>query len=257
MSVKTKTRRAQIIEIARERSVVSVDSLANILGVSAQTVRRDINRLCNDDILRRRHGGAEFPSATQNISYDLRQTQNSDAKQAIGRRAAKLVPDGSIIFISIGTTPAIVAGELRKKTNLTVVTNNLNAAMALSVEVSNRIIVPGGEMRLPDRDILGDEAVELIGRYRADFGIYGVGGIDQDGSLLDFHHSEVQVRQRVLENCRTAILVADQTKFGRSAPAIGGHISEADFVIIDQQPGAIFSALCESISDRLLLAKVH
>src|SRR5690606_18739544 len=116
-----------------------------------------------------RHGGAELLEATVNLDYGTREVQNARAKEAIARRAAALIPHGATVFISIGTTPAKVSEALRGRRNLIVITNNLNAAFALSGEPSNRIIIPGGELRLPDRDILGDNAEALFGRYRADF----------------------------------------------------------------------------------------
>ena len=254
MSLKTEARKAEIIKITRERSVASVDLLSDLLGVSAQTIRRDINQLCEQNILRRRHGGAEIYDDPLNAPYDLRETLNLDAKKRISQAAAAMVPNGSIIFISIGTTLAMVAVALQTKKNLTVVTNNLNAAMALSGESTNRIILPGGEVRLPDRDILGEVTPDLFGRYRADFGFYGVAGIDGDGGLLDFHRSEVEVRECIRQSSRSAVLVADHTKFGRAAPAIGGNIAECDMVVTDQRPNAAFADLQDALGDRLIIA---
>ena len=254
MSLKTDSRRARIVEVTRAHSVVSIDLLSDLMGVSAQTIRRDINQLCDQNILRRRHGGAEIYDDPLNAPYDLRETLNLTAKKRISQMAADQVPDGSIIFISIGTTLAMVAVALQGKKNLTVVTNNLNAAMALSGESTNRIILPGGEVRLPDRDILGDATPDLFGRYRADFGFYGVAGIDADGSLLDFHRSEVDVRKRIRASSRTAVLVADHSKFGRAAPAIGGNILESDLVITDQAPAEDFAEMGASLGERLIVA---
>ena len=168
MSLKTDSRRARIVEVTRAHSVVSIDLLSDLMGVSAQTIRRDINQLCDQNILRRRHGGAEIYDDPLNAPYDLRETLNLTAKKRISQVAAEQVPDGSIIFISIGTTLAMVAVALQGKKNLTVVTNNLNAVMALSGESTNRIILPGGEVRLRDRDSLGDATPDLFGPLLCD-----------------------------------------------------------------------------------------
>ena len=90
MSLKTDTRRAKIVEVTRERNVVSIDLLSDLLGVSAQTIRRDINQLCDQNILRRRHGGAEIYDDPLNAPYDLRETLNLTAKKRISRAAADL-----------------------------------------------------------------------------------------------------------------------------------------------------------------------
>ncbi|MEM7168587.1 MAG: DeoR/GlpR family DNA-binding transcription regulator [Pseudomonadota bacterium] len=251
MSKKAHARREKIVELTRQRNLVTVEGLSRELVVSAQTVRRDINSLCRANLLRRRHGGAELFERPLNLSYDLRTTQNAEAKRSIAQAAAELIQDGTTIFISIGTTPMMVADALKTKKQLTVITNNLNAAMALSTEQSNRLILPGGEVRLPDRDILGDEVVALFNSHRAEVGIFGVAGIDEDGSLLDFHNSEVKVREKIRENCRLSILVADASKFGRAAPVVGGNISDVDRVIIDKSPQEAFAGLISELGARV------
>jgi DeoR family glycerol-3-phosphate regulon repressor len=190
-----------------------------------------------------------------NTPFDQRAESNPIGKRNIGEAAAGLIPDGATIFMSIGSTPLSVARELRRRKGLTVITNNLSAAMALSDELSNRIILPGGEVRLPDRDILGAEVLEFFGRYRADFGIFGVAGVDEDGSLLEFHSAEVRARECIRENSKVSMLVLDRTKFGRMAPAVGENIKDMDHVILDRRPDAKFDTLLNDLGDRLLLAE--
>ena len=127
--------------------------------------------------------------------------------------------------------------------------------MVLSNEVSNRIILPGGELRLPDRDILGNEVLEFFGNYRAEFAVFGVAGIALDGGLLDFHATEVRARQKIRANAQQSILVADWSKFGRPAPALGDHLTDIDRVILDRLPGPEFEPLIGEVDDRLLLAE--
>ncbi len=255
MASKTESRRRLIVAMARARNLVTVDGLAHELQVSAQTIRRDLSGLCQANILRRRHGGAELFEGPLNQPYDQRSTTNLEAKKAIGAAAAHMVPDNATVFISIGTTPEMVARALLPKKGLTVVTNNLNAAMALSQETSNRIILPGGEIRLPDRDIIGDEALAVFENYRAEYGIFGVGGVDKDGSLLDFHSSEVRIREKIREHARVSILVVDNTKFGRAAPAAGGNMADVDHIIMDKRPDGEFSKLIEQVEGRLDLTQ--
>ncbi|MEI8610204.1 DeoR/GlpR family DNA-binding transcription regulator [Enterovibrio sp. Hal110] len=115
MKSKTKARRDQIIELTQDRGNVSVEVLTETLGVSAQTIRRDINQLCSDNLLRRRHGGVERFERQLNTPYELRAVTNSEEKHAIAKAVAEMVPDGSTVFISIGSTPAIVAEALIEK----------------------------------------------------------------------------------------------------------------------------------------------
>ena len=231
-----------------------VDDLAESLGVSSHTIRRDINTLCEESKLRRLHGGAEFIDDRANMPYGAREVLNFEAKRAIADCVDALIPDEATVFISIGTTPALIAGALVDKRALTVITNNLNAAMVLSENADNRIILPSGELRLPDRDILSENAIELFTTYRADFGIYGVGGIDPDGSLLDFHEMEVRAREQIRINSRHSILAADHTKFGRRAAAVGGALRDADHIVIDDRPGSAYAHLLAGLGSRLIVA---
>lgn len=247
-------RPAQILEAAQNHGRVMVDELADRLQVSAHTIRRDINALCQQGKLRRLHGGAEFIEGSSNLSYHTRSSLNVAAKKLIAKRAAQLIPNDTTLFFSIGTTPALVAAALAAHEGLTVITNNLNAAMALSEASGVRIILPGGTLRLPDQDILGPQALELFHGYRADFAIFGVGGVDIDGSLLDFHEDEVQIRQCQRANARASMLVVDASKFGRRAAAVGDKLSDADHIVIDHPPKEQWNDVLDPLRDRLIIA---
>ncbi len=248
-------RRHAILEAARRAGRVSVEALAAEFGVSVHTIRRDINSLCEAAKLRRRHGGAEYVDAARNLPYGARAGLNAAAKRAIARRVAAIVPEGATVFLSLGTTPAMVAAALAATPRLTVVTNNLNAANALAGREGNRIILPGGELRLPDRDFVGEEAMRLFAAYRADFGIYGVGGIDRDGTLLDFHEAEVRLREQIRRNSRKSVLVADRSKFGRPAAAVGGHLREVDLLVLDRLPEPPFRETLAALPGEVALAE--
>jgi DeoR family glycerol-3-phosphate regulon repressor len=257
MSSKKHRRREAIAALVLEQGAVSVGSLAERFDVSMQTIRRDVDELCERDMLHRVHGRIELSEEFLNTPFDQRAGTNLMGKRAIGDAAANLIPDGATLFISIGSTPLRVAQSLHRRKGLTVITNNLSAAMALSEEVSNRIILPGGEVRLPDRDILGNDVLDFFGRFRADFAIFGAAGIADDGGLLEFHTTEVRATQKICENAGQSLLVIDSSKFGRHAPALGGNIADIDRIIIDRRPGDRFAQLLTNINDRLIVAEGH
>ena len=257
MSSKKRKRRAAISELVLERGAVAVGSLAERFDVSMQTIRRDVDALCEGDMLHRRHGRIELSREFLNTPFDQRTATNTPGKQLIGEAAADLIPDDATVFISIGSTPLSVAQSLRRRKGLTVITNNLSAAMALSEEVSNRILLPGGEVRLPDRDILGNEVLDFFARFRAEYAVFGVAGIAQDGGLLDFFPTEVRARQVIRENAQQSLLVVDWLKFGRQAPALGDNIMDMDQIITDRQPGDAFKPMLTEIQNKLLVAGGH
>jgi len=255
MSSEKHRRREAISALVLEQGAVTVGSLAERFCVSMQTIRRDVDALCENDMLHRSHGRIELSQEFLNTPFDQRAGTNLRGKRAIGQAAADLIPDGATLFISIGSTPLSVAQALSRRKELTVITNNLSAAMALSEEMSNRIILPGGELRLPDRDILGNEVLDFFGRFRADFAVFGTAGIAEDGGLLEFHTTEVRATQKICDNAKHALLVVDGSKFGRSAPALGSNITRIDTVIIDRHPGAAFEPLLSRVGDRLRIAE--
>ena len=243
MASKSLRRRDLIQQVAQERGGVSVGALAEMLDVSMQTIRRDLDVLCDGETLRRVHGRIELAEDRLNTPFDQRAGTNLVGKRAIGEAVASKIPDGATLFLSIGSTALSVARSLHRRKQLTVITNNLSAAMALSEEVSNRIILPGGEIRLPDRDFVGEEVVAFFQRYRAEYAIFGTAGVDVDGRLLEFHQSEVRATEQMRRNAQTSVLAIDRSKFGRLAPAVGCNLADIDLVICDRAPAEPFPAL--------------
>jgi DeoR family glycerol-3-phosphate regulon repressor len=251
-----KDRRSDLIQqFVQERGAISVGALADMLGVSMQTIRRDLEGLCEDGTIRRTHGRIELAEGRLNTPFDQRAGTNLVGKRAIAEVAANMIPDGATLFVSIGSTALSVARALHRRRELTVITNNLSAAMALSEEVSNRIILPGGELRLPDRDFIGEDVVSFFGRYRAEYAVFGTAGIDAEGVLLEFHQAEVRASERMRQNAQKSILVVDSSKFGRHAPAIGCAITDVDHVICDRRPVAPYSPLIDDLGDRIVFSE--
>ncbi|MBU0723915.1 MAG: DeoR/GlpR family DNA-binding transcription regulator [Alphaproteobacteria bacterium] len=247
------SRQSDIIALIRHQGFQTIEALASHFQVTPQTIRRDVNNLCDANILRRRHGGAELLGVT-NASYESRRVTNLQAKRRIGAAVAALIPSHSSVLFGIGTTPEQVALAMGSQEDLTVITNNLNIATAMSANGSSRILLPGGTLRLPDRDLLGPQTEALFRSFRADFGVYGVGGIDLDGTLLDFDRDEVAAREAIRESCRTSILVADTSKIGRIAPAQGGFLWDADIIVMDSAPSEPLAGLLTASPSRLIIA---
>lgn len=256
MASKKIRRRDLIRQVVQERGSVSVGALADMLAVSMQTIRRDLDTLCEDDDLRRVHGRIELPKSLLNTPFDLRADTNVAGKRSIAEVVANMIPSGATLFLSIGSTPLEIARALSSRKELTLITNNLNAAMALSHETSNRILLPGGELRLPDRDIIDEGSVDFFSRFRAEFAVFGVAGVAEDGGLMDFHPAEVRARLQMQSNAQNSILVLDRSKFGRISPAVGGNIAEPDTVVVDSPPDQEFLGLLDPLEDRLVYSEV-
>jgi DeoR family glycerol-3-phosphate regulon repressor len=229
-------RHERIVELVRSYGFMSIESLAERFAVTPQTVRRDINQLCRQALLRRYHGGAGLPSTVENLAYGERRVLRLQEKKRIAAVLAKHIPDEASLFINIGTTTEEVARALMQHRGLRVITNNLNVAGILSGREEFEVIVAGGLVRSRDRGIVGEAAIDLIRQFKVDFGVIGISGIDQDGSLLDFDYREVRVAQAIIENSRQVFLATDHTKFGRNALVRLGHMSQIDALFTDRPP---------------------
>lgn len=229
-------RQQQILELVRQRGFVSIEALAEHFAVTPQTVRRDINALCDRELLRRYHGGAGLPSSVENVAYKTRQILCHEEKRRIAQACAAAIPDGASLFINIGTTTEEVARALLQHRHLRVITNNLHVASILAENGGFEVIVAGGELRSRDRAIIGMATVDFISQFKVDFGIIGISGIDPDGSLLDFDPREVRVSQAIIANSRQVFLVADHSKFGRTPMVRLGSLAEIDAFFTDAPP---------------------
>ena len=247
-------RQQQIIDLVRQRGFVSIEALAEHFAVTPQTVRRDINQLCERELLRRYHGGAGLPSSVENVAYKTRQILFHEEKRRIAQLAARHIPDGASLFINIGTTTEEVAVALLEHSHLRVITNNLHVASILSENDRFEVIVAGGELRSRDRGIIGMATVDFISQFKVDFGIIGISGIDADGSLLDFDPREVRVSQAIIANSRQVFLVADHSKFGRNPMVRLGSLAELDAFFTDEPPPPAIAALLSENDVQLFIA---
>lgn len=161
-------RHARIVDLARQDGRVSVEGLAQTLGVTPQTIRKDLTLLERRALLTRVHGGAVPGSGTDNLAYAERREIAVAAKSAIGAAAAELVPDGASLFINIGTTTEAIARHLVERRKLMVITNNLNVVDILAERPGIEVIAAGGRVRASDRAVIGGIAMDFIRGFKVD-----------------------------------------------------------------------------------------
>ena len=234
--MKQTQRHDAIIELVKLQGYVSTEELVEHFSVSPQTIRRDLNDLADQKKILRHHGGAAFPSSSVNTPWHDRKATQTAEKERIAHKVASQIPNGSALFIDIGTTPEAVAHALLNHSDLRIVTNNLNVANTLMVKDDFRIILAGGELRSRDGGIIGEATLDFISQFRLDYGILGISGIDSDGSLLEYDYHEVRTKRAIIDNSRHVILVVDHSKFGRNAMVNMGSISMVDAVYTDVLP---------------------
>ena len=238
-------RQTEIVDWLREKGRVTVEDLALHFTVTPQTIRRDLNDLSDAQMVVRVHGGAMVASGVVNLAYEARKLIAGPHKRLIGEAAARLVPDHASVFLTIGTTTEEVARALGGHTGLLVITNNLQVAAELYRNSAIEVVITGGSVRHGDGGIVGAQAEALIAQFRVDLAVIGTSAIDADGTLLDFDIREVQAQRAIIEHARRVVLVADSSKFARSAPARVAHLDDVDVLVTDRLPAAA-AELCRA-----------
>ena len=242
----TNPRQLQLLEEVRARKSATVEQLADTLGVTLQTVRRDVQRLAESGLLTRFHGGVRVPSSTvENLAHTQRETLHADGKARIARAVAEQVPNDCSLILNIGTTTEAVARALLQHSGLRVITNNLNVATTLSASSQAEVIVVGGVVRGRDQGIVGEAAVDFIRQFKVDMAVIGISGIEADGTLRDYDYREVKVAQTIIEHAREVWLAADHSKFNRPAMVQLATLAQIDRLFTDAPPPEPFPALLQ------------
>lgn len=247
-------RQTQILELIRSQGYVATEQLVRQFGVTPQTIRRDINTLCDLDLIERFHGGAGRIGNAYNQPYQDRLQAGMDGKRKIARMVAERIPDGASLFLNIGTTTEALAAELVGRTDLRIVTNNINIANMMRETAGSEVMIAGGFVRPSDGGIVGEATTEFLKQFRLDIGVIGISGIDEDGALLDFDYQEIRSAQAIIQNSREVFLVADNAKFGRRAMVRLGHYGDIDHLFTDQSPPEAFMDAIEESDMELHIA---
>lgn len=237
-------RQTEILDIARVEGRVIVEDLAQRFDVTLQTIRRDLGELADLGHLDRVHGGAVPRVGVTNIGYEERRRLNDRAKAAIARACARAIPDNSSIILNLGTTTEAVAREMMQHRNITVVTNNMNVANILTANPGCEIMVAGGALRRSDGGLVGELAAQFIEHFKVDLAVIGCSALDGDGDILDYDLAEVRVAKAIIRQSRRTFLVADASKFQRSAPVRLASLADVDAVFTDAPLPGDLAARC-------------
>lgn len=206
----TSTRKAAILRRIKETGAASVNDLAAYVDVSESTIRRDLNSMSADGLLRRVRGGGSVESDA--IPFHDVVERSSSSKEKIARRAAELVSDGDVVALDIGTTTAFVARALRGK-SITVITSSIAVLDELRDDSAVEVVLLGGVLRRSYHSLVGSLTDNALSQLRANISIIGTSGILSDGTVMDSTGIEVPVKRGLLAAGSHTVLVADETKF--------------------------------------------
>jgi len=247
-------RHSEILRILQDSRTITVSDLAERLGVSLETIRRDVKPLAVDGRIVKMHGAVALPEASGELPFDRRMNDNADAKRAIARRAAALVSDGDSLMLDTGTTTSYVARALLQKRDLTVITNSADIARTLATVNGNRVYMAGGELRADNGAAFGAAAIEFIRRFQVRHSFITIGAVDAVSGPMDYDFEEADFARELLARGENRIMVTDSSKFGRAALVRVCDFDAIDAVVTEKAPPADLAAVMEAAGISILVA---
>ena len=229
-------RAAFILQQLQLKSTVKVTEIAKMLDVSVDTVRRDLKTLEGQGQLKCVHGGASLPDYMLAFSnFSGREIINIEEKRQASLKALEYVRLGSVIALNSGTTNVILAQELVKRfTDLTVITNNISAAMVLMQNKSLRTIVLGGDLDSLENSTYGSICEKELRKYYPDICFLSINSVDAEAGFTDFRFSEIGVMQVMAQNSSRVLAVMDSSKLGRRSKKTVMDNDMIDLLIMDK-----------------------
>lgn len=234
-------RQTYLLEIAKKNGFVSIAKSAKHLGVSIETVRRDINVLCGKNLLKKVHGGAApvKVAVRKDSQFMTRIHENQQAKMTIGMEAAKMIRSGDVVTMDSGATCYVLANCISGVRDVTFVINSLRIATVLmeklnTGDITGDIIMLGGKLE-PSNYCCGDNiALESLSHFHFDKVFVSCSSFSKDSVANSSSSSSIIVR-RMMENSNSSILIADSDKLGKHSVYTFAKPTDFDRIIIDNK----------------------
>jgi len=234
-------RQQQILHLLERQQRLSVAEICATFDVSEATARRDLETLASQGRLQRVHGGAiVLTQAPPEQPILQRQNEQTDEKVRIGQAAAALVQPGETVFLGSGTTVLEAARALRGRRDLTVLTNSLPVVNALAGAEGITIICLGGMLRESEFSFIGHIAEQALRELRADKVFMGTRAISLEYGLTHEYLPETLTDRAILNAGKEIIVLADHTKFGRTATVLLAPLERIHTIVTDRQPPQAF-----------------
>ena len=209
-------RHKKILELLNLHGAVMVSKLSTELGVTEETVRRDLEKLESQELLRRTHGGA-LPMAEGSYEFSLekRKTLNVEVKKELARKAVQYIATGDTVFLDASTTTFYMAKEIKNMKNVTVITNSLRVINELAGSEGVKVIAVGGIVS-KNQSLIGAMTENYITEnYFADKMFFSSKGIGDNSIILEGNEQECFIKQRMIKNSRIRYYLCDKSKVGR------------------------------------------
>jgi len=226
-------RRRKIVELVNERLSIRVSELSELFSVTEETIRRDLEKLEQDKLLKRSHGGAvSLDKEPAETSYMVREVTNAAEKRAIAVEAVKIIQPGEQIVLDGSTTAWYMAAEL-PNIPLTVITNSIKVALELSKKDQIKVISTGGMLLSNSLSFVGPLAERSLEKYHVNKLFLACKGVDLSGGLSDANEWQALLKKQMMNIASSVVLLVDSSKFGVRTFAHIAELGDIDQIITD------------------------
>ena len=229
--------------VLKERRRVTIEGLAKDLEVSTMTIRRDLRRLADEDIVTLVHGGAVYNEGGAYLpALTVREKTMRREKSAIAEYCAQQIPEGSAVYLDNGSTTLEIADALRGKQNIAVLSHSLPVLNILSHAKNIQLISVSGIYEPRAKGFFGDLALRMLRQFRIDIAFLGVTAVDAEDGVMSAVFYEQALKKVLVERAKKKILAIDHTKIGGSSFLKVCDLHEIDGIVTDKFADATFIA---------------
>ena len=246
-------RRREILSRLGADGKVIVSELARDFDVTEETIRRDLERLDREGLVSKTYGGAvSKQNSALDLPYNIRETVNVEQKQGIALRVEELIRDGERIMLDSSSTALYVVKRLKKKNNLTVITNSVKILLEIADKSDWTVLSTGGVLKKGGLSLTGSSAEKMIGSYHVDTAICSCRGLDMELGVTDSNENDSLIKQAMFASAERRILVIDETKFDRKSfvKVCGAH--QIDLLVTNVAPSEAWQSFCNDKNIQLI-----
>lgn len=230
-------RRNAILNELMENKKVLVGELGALFDVSEETIRRDLEKLESEGLVKKTYGGAVLNEGfNKDFSHNSRHKANVSAKQAIAELILPMVKDGDTVILDSSTTSLFVARSIKVRRNLTVITNSLEIVLELNDRKGWKVFSTGGQLKEGAAYFTGALAFDMLSRYNGNLAVFSVKALDIERGMTDSNEWDARFKTAIAKSASRVVLAVDSSKFNRLSFVKAGDFSDIDVMVTEKAP---------------------
>lgn len=230
-------RQKVILKYINKHGSANIKELLELLKVSESTIRRDLKKISEKNLIERTHGGAV--KTTMSTSFEAlpqeKRCKNLKEKKYIADICEKFILDGESILLDAGSTNYFISQKLKNKNNITVITVDLRIALKTKLKSDSNLIVPGGRRREDYEVLVGTEVENFLKNLSVDKAFIGADAVSIEKGITNATFPEVGIKKEMIKSAKESFLVADHTKFGSNSLVKVANLEKIEYVITDKK----------------------